>query len=132
MGSDEFDEHMKTTVAIGLAVGSVSIICEIAAIFGAVFYNIIPVLINACWLLVAYIIGVASVVSACNDWENKDYTDGIYYYDYTCELRIESFFIAFAIVCLWIYPHIGFIKEVKQGILTRETYEREKFSCCCV
>ena len=32
----------------------------------------------------------------------------------------------------FLYPHIGFILEVKKGIMTRDTYPREEFSCCCV
>ena len=42
--------------------------------------------------------------------------------------------IMISTVCtaLFLYPHIGFIMEVKKGIMTRETYPREEFSCCCV
>jgi len=30
------------------------------------------------------------------------------------------------------YPHVFFIKEVKEGIMSEENYELEKQSCCCV
>lgn len=30
------------------------------------------------------------------------------------------------------YPHIYFIREVKQGIMSEENYPTEKHSCCCV
>ena len=43
-----------------------------------------------------------------------------------------SFVIQGVIVCLFIYPHVGFMSEVKAGILSAETYPREAFSCCRV
>lgn len=30
------------------------------------------------------------------------------------------------------YPHVFLIKEIRAGIMTPETYEAEKQSCCCV
>lgn len=30
------------------------------------------------------------------------------------------------------YPHVFFIKEVRSGIMTKENYPTEEFSCCCV
>ena len=40
--------------------------------------------------------------------------------------------ISAGITAGFLYPHIGFIMEVKKGIMTRDTYPREEFSCCCV
>eukprot|EP00579_Thalassiosira_antarctica_P000207 CAMPEP_0201866708 /NCGR_PEP_ID=MMETSP0902-20130614/1187_1 /ASSEMBLY_ACC=CAM_ASM_000551 /TAXON_ID=420261 /ORGANISM="Thalassiosira antarctica, Strain CCMP982" /LENGTH=223 /DNA_ID=CAMNT_0048391729 /DNA_START=98 /DNA_END=769 /DNA_ORIENTATION=+ len=37
-----------------------------------------------------------------------------------------------AITALWIYPHVVFCLEVRSGVLCRETYGREQFSCCCI
>eukprot|EP00804_Cyclotella_cryptica_P004464 CCRYP_006870-RB/>CCRYP_006870-RB protein AED:0.06 eAED:0.06 QI:134/1/1/1/0.66/0.5/4/537/183 len=33
---------------------------------------------------------------------------------------------------LYIYPHAVFISEINRGIMTPETYARERHSCCCV
>ena len=30
------------------------------------------------------------------------------------------------------YPHVYLILEMRNGIMTKENYETEKFSCCCV
>jgi uncharacterized membrane protein HdeD (DUF308 family) len=35
------------------------------------------------------------------------------------------------VAILWVYPSIAFIIEVRKGIMTRETYPREEYSCCC-
>lgn len=32
----------------------------------------------------------------------------------------------------FLYPHFMFMKEVKQGIMTKENYHNEEMSCCCV
>ena len=39
---------------------------------------------------------------------------------------------AASLVGFSIYPQVGFIREVKLGIMSSETYEtREKYDCCC-
>ena len=32
---------------------------------------------------------------------------------------------------LYIYPVVGLIVEIKKGIMSKETYQREAYSCCC-
>jgi hypothetical protein len=33
---------------------------------------------------------------------------------------------------LFLYPHVFFMKEVRQGIMSKENYANERQSCCCV
>lgn len=33
---------------------------------------------------------------------------------------------------LFAYPHVYLIMEMRNGIMSEDTYEQEKFSCCCV
>ena len=42
-----------------------------------------------------------------------------------------GFSVGAVILCLWIYPSIFLMKEIHQGIMTKETYPREEYSCCC-
>ena len=35
------------------------------------------------------------------------------------------------VVAFFVYPHVGLIMEIQQGIMTPETYLREDYSCCC-
>jgi hypothetical protein len=63
---------------------------------------------------------------------------------YMVGLAILPFFIEFIaylgygpywlvpIVALCVYPHVMFIKEVHEGIMTKERYTHEQQSCCCV
>lgn len=36
-----------------------------------------------------------------------------------------------AIHCLFIYPTVGLLMEIRNGIMSVETYPREAHSCCC-
>lgn len=44
---------------------------------------------------------------------------------------IASFAIGGLILAFWLYPSVMLIIEIRSGIMTRETYPREEFSCCC-
>jgi hypothetical protein len=44
---------------------------------------------------------------------------------------IASYVILGAITALWIYPSVMLVTEIRSGIMSRETYPREEFSCCC-
>jgi hypothetical protein len=44
---------------------------------------------------------------------------------------IVTYILLGAITALWIYPSIMLILEIRRGIMSRETYPREEFSCCC-
>jgi hypothetical protein len=37
-----------------------------------------------------------------------------------------------ALFAFFLYPHIFFIKEVRDGIMSKENYGNERHSCCCV
>jgi len=43
-------------------------------------------------------------------------------------IRLVIEVIAFLI---WVYPLVGFIHEMNKGIMSKETYPREAYSCCC-
>lgn len=49
-----------------------------------------------------------------------------------CSLNIPVTIAAGVAMCLWIYPHVGFIVQVRRGIMSKETYPRQQYSCCCV
>ena len=43
---------------------------------------------------------------------------------------IPGIIISAVITGLWMYPLVGFIMEVRKGIMSRETYPREEYCCC--
>ena len=106
----------------------VSIVVGLGAVWGAINYNMFAVGLNAFWILIGYVVGIVIGTKKCAEWDDKGY-------EYTCEnytVQTGGIIVGLAVACLWIYPHVGFIFEVKNGILSAETYEREKFSCCCI
>lgn len=44
---------------------------------------------------------------------------------------IVAYTLTGIIQCLFIYPHVGLILEIRAGIMSFETYSREAYSCCC-
>lgn len=110
----------------------VSILLSGLAIAGAFLYNVYMVATNVVWLVVGFALGIYFVLQYCNDM--LDYCDAHpeTYYSCTCYLNFPNVVIAGIAMCLWIYPHVGFIQEVRKGIMSKETYQREQYSCCCV
>jgi hypothetical protein len=140
------ESEMNTTVLMDkyerlqILLCGISVLLSSIAIVGALCYNTILVGINGLWLLVEYILGIALVLLSCNDYcqdyivelENRTATDPLFIPYCTCSLSIPLMIASGVAICLWIYPHVGFIVQVHKGVMSRETYPREKYACCCV
>ena len=88
-------------------------------------YNVILVAVNIVWLIVTFVGSTIVQVMAYHDVdeiiEDKD-----------VQQPIGLFVVSAIMTSLLIYPHAGFIAEVKMRIMSEETYPREEFSCCCI
>jgi hypothetical protein len=128
-GSTSLNDKYDT---IEMIFSGISIVLSSLAIVGAYYYKIILVGLNVLWLVVAYVLGIVLAVQYCGefcDYYDSDY----YYYSYCyCSLHGGTVIGMGAVMCLYAYPHIGFIVQVHKGIMSRETYPREEYSCCCV
>jgi hypothetical protein len=111
-GSDEIDddefkaayeEFSRLPVGGFIAIQSLKIICCILGIFGALHYNL-------------YMTGIAAA-AFCFDFVRAMVGFNIF------GLIFSGFFA---------YPHFFFIKEVREGIMSKENYNNERMSCCCV
>jgi hypothetical protein len=99
----------------------------IVALLGARFYNIWMLAIVVVWYVVNYALSIyVSIdnVDKVNNLNNPEISEYRY--------PIGTFIFSAVVTGLWIYPHIGLIVEIKKGIMSRETYPREEYSCCCV
>lgn len=88
------------------------------AMYGAFFYRLIPIAIQMVftavyWLVYNLLVARASgvIVVLYHGWEN--------------------WIVSLLTSLLFIYPHIVLFLELRSGIMTPETYPREKQSCCC-
>jgi hypothetical protein len=99
----------------------------IVALLGARFYNIWMLGVVVCWYVVSYALGLFFAIDNVNQVNNLSNPDIPEY-----RFPIGAFIFSAIVTALWIYPHIGLIVEIKKGIMSRETYPREEYSCCCV
>lgn len=107
----------------------VTIVASIAALLGAKMYNIYLIALNILWIITNLIAAIILELQVIDD-TNAEFEGSKEGYE-TYGAPIPVFVIQGIVAILLIYPHAGFIKEVKQGILSPETYPREEFSCCC-
>jgi hypothetical protein len=103
----------------------VGLFASIVAVVGAYRYNVYMVGFNVLYIIASFITSIVLTNEAYNTVE-EDYNgnNGIPYPITT--VVFQGFFML-----LYIYPHVGFMYEVKAAILSEETYPREEFSCCC-
>lgn len=102
----------------------VSLVCSICALVGANKYSIPLVGINVAWYIGGFIAGTIASIGTANDMSEAS-TEG------TTISVVPNIVVNAIVTCLFIYPHVGFMYEVKNGIMSVETYPREEFSCCC-
>ena len=112
-----YNDQLNTVLTVSIIASIIGICFSIAAIIGAIKFNICLVGSNVVWLVIGFIITIAVSVSATG------YSYGavnILYY--------------LAIVCFFIYPHVMLMYEIKGSkTMSQETYTpREEKSCCCV
>jgi hypothetical protein len=86
-----------------IAIQCLKITCCILGIFGALHFN-------------PYMTGIAAA-SFCFDFVRA---------------LVGNSLIGVTFSGYFAYPHFFFIKEVREGIMSKENYNNERMSCCCV
>ena len=125
-GLEGLDDVVEDAYRQGAILAGVGLFASFVAIVGANRYNIHMVGFNILYMTVSFIAAIVLTNKAFNTLE-EDYNG-----DEDIPRPIGQFVIQGLVVCLFIYPHVGFISEVKAGILSAETYPREESSCCCI
>jgi uncharacterized membrane protein len=97
------DEIESAPLGFGLAVAITGMICHIIAIYGAAKYSKIATIVGGMWYVISTVISL------------------IY-------LQIGDAVMG----ALFAYPHFVFWYEMRNGVMTPETYPNEKVCCeCC-
>jgi len=121
---DQVQKLYDHTLKVQAILYIVSLFCSICALVGAIKYSILPVALNAVWYLGNFIANTIITINSMNEINAIKSTN--------IHISIVPNIIVGAIVAaLFMYPHIGFIYEVKVGIMSYKTYPREEYSCCC-
>jgi hypothetical protein len=126
LNDDGLNDIVEDTYRQQGILAGVGLFTSIVAFVGAYRYNIHMVGFNILYVIVSFIATIVLTNEAFNTLE-EDYNG-----DENIPLPMPTFVIQGLVLCMVIYPHVGFIYEVKAGILSAETYPREEFSCCCV
>jgi hypothetical protein len=125
IGDDELIDIIEKSFIKQAIFSSIGLLTSLCCFVGAIQYNPSLVIIHAVWLVVDWIANVAIEVKTFKEVEDN--------YSGTEDLRLPvGGYVSMAfVVILFIYPLVRFVGEVKSGIMSRETYPREDFSCCC-
>ena len=93
----------------------VGVFAMIVPIYGALKYHTWMIAFGILWLLATFV--AYTVINATKEADRS----------------AVDFLLVLIATCFAIYPHVGMIAEVEQGILTEATYFREQHSCwpCC-
>ncbi|KAL7425932.1 hypothetical protein ACHAXH_000430 [Discostella pseudostelligera] len=104
---------------------SVSIAFYLLVFFGAVTYHRCAVVLALIWELVAIALLIASAVMY--DWASlsapEQHTEKVWV------ITLIALMLAWR--SLVVYSYFSFVSEVSSGIMSPETHDREKYSCCC-
>jgi len=124
---DKVEEVYKDSAPFLAAFTAVALLASICGLVGALKFNTCLVAVDLVWMAVNFIVGAVVSMSNANDVDALQ-DDQV---DYKPNPIGDIIFSA-VITSLWMYPLVGFIMEVRKGIMSRETYPREEHSCCCV
>jgi len=121
---DQVEDKLDKISRLSAIFYGIGLAASIASLIGAVHYKIALVAVNVIWMMIQYVAVIIiseTTLSSIEDTSDLDVSS-----------PIASYIINLIVTGLFIYPHVGFIHEVKNGIMSRETYPREEYSCCCV
>lgn len=120
---DVTEQVVDDLIRVTTILSGVSLVCTICALVGAIKYNIYLVAVNVLWIFGNFVARTMTSIEYANDINQTNPEE---------ELSLIPNVILSAIFAgLYMYPHVGFIHEVRQGIMSYETYPREEYSCCC-
>ncbi len=122
LAQEAVDDDVLLASGIGVAVGSgvlaaiyvVGIFFQIFMLFGALKYNV-------CMLATVIFFQLVGL--------GYDISNSVTYY--TGGQQIGAIIAQIILAAIYIYPTAGLLMEIKNGIMSPETYPREAYSCCC-
>eukprot|EP00977_Amphora_coffeiformis_P020049 scaffold7808_cov184-Amphora_coffeaeformis.AAC.28 len=97
------EDFKDAPLGVGLAIMGVQIVAALCGIAGGMKFNVILTAVAGLSYTITFAMGLVSLNLA-----------GLVY---------NGFFL---------YPHILFVQEIRNGIMTEANYPNEKQSCCCV
>mmetsp|Transcript_4622 Transcript_4622/g.8791 ORF Transcript_4622/g.8791 Transcript_4622/m.8791 type:complete len:226 (+) Transcript_4622:236-913(+) len=122
------DEEPYNAILAEIIFSLITAIAGGIGIYGCIKYNAFAAGLTGVWLLINWMASLINAIAFCAAYEDTNPND---HFEHECHVNPGSVTFTFIIAACFIYPHVLFIKEMKQGIMTEYNYPREKFSCCC-
>lgn len=121
---EEALEVYSDSITATAIISGIGIVALAVPLYGAVKYNAPMVGFGIVWLVATFIAAVVIDIIYINKAnEVKQGADFNY--------PFLSYLVNAVVTGLLIYPHAGLMMEIKQGIMSDETYPREQYCCCC-
>ena len=92
---------------------------SVVSLYGAINFRVVPVFLNAVYLIINFFATGIINTQAAKSHSEFNYTP-------------VNWLISAVVTGLIVYPHVMYLIEVRSGIMSANTYAREKQSCCCV
>lgn len=143
LNEEQLDVLERSDLAFLITAIATMVFCAVGVV-GAATYNIYLVGSNIVVLLAALAVrsyflfaavgGVLDLASEDDDFLDLTEEEKSNVLDVSGDLLIANVVIsAVFVLFVYVYPHVVFIMEVRNGIMSEETYKRrEEASCCCV
>ena len=112
-GIHQMKEGMQAIVVIAI----IGWLLSFAAIWGALKFRFFPILINVIYMVVSFF--ASGVILTITSRQHEPF-----------EFYALNWIINAISTGIYIYPQIMYLLEVRSGILSAETYDREKKWCC--
>jgi len=126
---DAFDEYNRVSLVLLV----ISLITYVSALAGAILYNKFMVAVYVVWIIINYVIYAIYINKTFNIASDLTKDNG--FDDASKSLRVTSVLNqVFGVLgtILWVYPAVKLCLELHSGVMSTQTYPREKASCCCV
>jgi len=112
-------KRLDELLIISIVVAGLSIVGFSLSIIGGVKFNQVFVIINTIYMPVGFAVNHIFLFSAASDIEGFDY-------------GFTNMIGPLIGIIMAVFVNVSFVKEIRNGIMSKKNYEREKQSCCCV
>ncbi len=105
---------------------SASMVFYLLVLYGTIYYRWCAVLLSLLWEIIAISLMIIATAMFDWNWENDERPD---------DTEKVAIIVIIAGILAWrslvIYSLGMFVREVKSRVMSVETHDREKYSCCC-
>ena len=103
----------------------ISLVSSSCALVGGLRYNADLVGVNIAWMVASFLATTIISIHSYHVLSEQRPYQGIE------PIPTSYFLFSGVLATLCLYPQIGFVLEVKSGILSFQNHAREDYSCCC-